>query len=121
MKKHILIIEDSKDIQILLSSLLQSLGYTMTCANNGQEALELLNTSKYRPGLILLDLMMPVMDGYGFRIEQKKNPDLANIPVVVMTAGGDVQAKAVSVGASDYLKKPFTDVETILQTVDRFF
>lgn len=119
--KHILIVEDSKDIQDLLARLLNSSGYKTDCANNGLEALEFLHSLKILPGLILLDLMMPEMDGYGFREAQAKIARFASIPIIVMTAHGDVQSKALKIGAKASLKKPFSDIETILDTIGRFF
>lgn len=116
----ILIIEDSKDIQLLLSRLLEGEGYSVVSANNGEEALNLLRSGDDLPHLIFLDLMMPVMDGADFRAEQLLDARLANIPVVLMTAGGDVHNKAASLGITSYLRKPFPSVDTILDFVIRF-
>ncbi len=118
---EILIVEDCKDIQLLLARLLQNAGYSVTCASNGFEALELLQAADDTPAVILLDLMMPKMDGYQFRIEQEKDPRLASIPILAMTAYSDVQTKAMSIGAKGFLKKPFSDIETILAAVGQFF
>jgi CheY-like chemotaxis protein len=115
--KSVLIVEDAADIQYLLEALLRAEGYIVNSVNNGREALDLLNTSGKLPGLIILDLMMPVMDGYDFRREQEKNPKFAAIPVIVMTADGDYQAKSMRVGARGFLKKPFENLEEILGKV----
>jgi two-component system response regulator MprA len=120
-QKRILIVEDSHDIQILLAKLLKAEGYTVECADNGALALEFLRSTDEQPELILLDLMMPDMDGYQFRREQEKHEKTAGIPIVVMTADGDVQSKAMKIGAKGFLKKPFSDIELILETVGRFF
>lgn len=121
-QKHIFMIEDSVDIQILLSRFLRGEGYSISYANNGREGLEkLLNSSEELPSVILLDLMMPEMDGFEFRREQQKHAKIAGIPVIVMTADNDIRAKANQLKANAFLKKPFTDVEAILETVGHFF
>ena len=116
----IMLVEDSRDIQLLLASLLKSAGYEVICASNGLEALDMLRSSDTLPALIILDIMMPEMDGFEFRKEQEKDVRFASIPIVAMTAYGDVQSKAMQIGAQGYLKKPFSDVDTILQTVAKF-
>jgi CheY-like chemotaxis protein len=64
--------------------------------------------------------MMPGMDGYRFRAEQKLDPRLCDIPILLMTAGGDVHGKADELGAAGYLKKPFKDIDLILTEVAKF-
>lgn len=119
--KRILIVEDAEDIQFLLTQLLEAEGYQVDYVANGQEAIEFLTSSEHLPGLILLDLMMPVMNGYQFREVQEKHAQIASIPVLLMTAGGDIQSKSIKAGAKGFLKKPFVDIPTILETVGRFF
>ncbi len=119
--KSVLIVEDAKDILILLNALLAGEGYDVNCASNGKEALDLLRASKTLPGVILLDLSMPVMDGYLFRKEQACDARLAGIPVIVMTAASDKQSKEAIRAANAVLKKPFPDTEIILETVAGFF
>jgi CheY-like chemotaxis protein len=119
--KSILIVEDSPDVQALLALFLESEGYHIDYAHNGRKALDLLQNSETLPGLILLDLMMPDMDGFRFREEQAKIPRISDIPIVVMTADADGQAKAAKVGANAFLKKPFVNLEMILATLGRFF
>lgn len=80
----ILIVEDDADIRDLLAGLLQYRGYHVVCAGSGQEALTLMQD--LQPCLILLDLMMPAMDGYAFRAAQRSIPELADVPVVVTSA-----------------------------------
>lgn len=116
MGKQVLIIEDSNDIQEILRQILELEGYSVLSALNGQEALDILQSSPQLPNMILLDLMMPIMDGFEFRKLQKMNPRFAGIPVVVITADGDIQAKKMRVGANDYLKKP-VDIERLLDVV----
>jgi CheY-like chemotaxis protein len=116
---QILIIEDDRSISEALSELLQSEGYSVVTAFNGQEGLDLLVKSPVLPRVILLDLMMPVKDGFQFRDEQLRNPKIAGVPVVVMSADGHVQEKKARIGALDYIRKP-VDVETYLKVVARF-
>ena len=120
-EKRILIVEDARDIQLLLAGLLKAEGYTVECKSNGHDAIEFLKSSENLPSLILLDIMMPDMNGYEFREAQEKHARLATIPIVVMTADGNVQSKSMRVGAHGYLKKPFESVEQVLTTVSRFF
>jgi CheY-like chemotaxis protein len=111
--KRILIVEDAADIRFLLKSLFETEGFAVDQAANGQEALDVLHSADSLPALILLDLMMPVMDGYEFRIKQEAEPRLAGIPVVVMTADGDISARRSSIRAREYLKKP-VDINRLL-------
>ena len=115
MAATILVVDDDADIRDALSSLLEELGYETLCAANGREALERLRRPDAKPpGLILLDLMMPVMDGFQFIREQRKDPDLAAIPVVVVTAGSE---NAVQ-GVLEVLKKPVR-AERLLDSVEQ--
>jgi CheY-like chemotaxis protein len=116
--KTILIIEDDADIRDALMQILEFEGYQVAAANNGQEALEFLHHSE-KPDLILLDLMMPIMDGWQFRAEQRRDPELSAIPVVIVSADGRVYQKATAIGAAGYLKKP-VELEILLSTVERF-
>jgi CheY-like chemotaxis protein len=106
LDSYILIIEDSHDILDLLRQLFEYENYNVKCASNGLEALQILRTSSHLPFLIFLDLMMPVMDGYQFRAEQLADARLATIPVVLMTAGSNAQAKSISMGVQGFLQKP---------------
>jgi CheY-like chemotaxis protein len=105
MEHLILVVDDDRDIRDTLIETLEDHGYRAAGAANGVEALAVLRTSEERPCLILLDLMMPVMDGQGFREEQLKNPTWAGIPVVVISAYSDVEAKARTLSA-EYMRKP---------------
>jgi CheY-like chemotaxis protein len=116
MAARILVIEDDKDIRKNLKALLESEGYTVDLAENGQIALDLLNKSTDLPDLIILDLMMPVLDGFQFRDAQEKIARIAVIPVVIMTADGHTDEKKYKVGAKAALRKP-ADVEAILTMV----
>lgn len=116
--KRLFIVEDAIDIQTLLRKLFELEGYQVVCASNGKEALEKLQTLEELPHLILLDLMMPVMDGYEFREKQKQFDRLSQIPIVIMTADGDIQARKGRIEAIGFLRKP-VDIDTLLATVKR--
>ena len=84
--KLIMLVDDSVEILQALSFFLEMNGFRVICAENGQEALEKLRSLTEQPKLIVLDMMMPIMDGFAFRKEQMGDPSLAAIPVVVTTA-----------------------------------
>jgi CheY-like chemotaxis protein len=116
MNKKILLVDDDEDLRVIFQSILGSEGYIVETANNGQEALDQLRASTTLPALIILDIIMPVMDGLQFRQEQALDPRLANIPVVVSTAGGNFEGKRPMTGVKAVLKKPL-DVETFIDTL----
>jgi CheY-like chemotaxis protein len=118
MTKRILVVEDDNSIRELLVELLQSEGYEVASAVNGLEGLKYLQTQK-NPDLILIDLMMPVMDGYAFRTEQMKNAQWSKIPVVVMSAEANAKEKMKSFGITAFLAKP-VELDTILKTVEQY-
>jgi CheY-like chemotaxis protein len=115
--KRVLIVEDAEEICSSMADLLRSEGYDVSIASNGREAMQHLESVAEVPDVILLDLMMPEMDGYEFRALQRADPRLSSIPVLLMTAGGDIQAKAAQLGVRGYLRKPFRDIQTILETI----
>jgi two-component system, chemotaxis family, chemotaxis protein CheY len=115
--KTILIVEDDPDLQEALADLLQSRGYTVSSANDGAKALQRLRESE-APGLILLDLMMPVMDGHEFLAHRNADPVLAGIPVVVISAGRHPQG-SVATGAAEVLYKPF-ESDDLIRIVRRY-
>lgn len=117
--KHILIVEDSLDLQALLGELFEQEDYKISRAMNGREALDYLASVRDLPSLILLDLMMPVMDGIEFREIQRKDPRLAKIPVVVMTADSNSQNKAAELGVSEIIRKPIRDIAGLVERVER--
>ena len=117
MSTNILIIEDDEDSRETLADILEMEGYKVACVGNGDEALVYLRHAS-RPDLILLDLMMPVMDGWAFRKEQKRHTELSEIPVVVLSGDGNVAQKAASVDAADYLMKPI-NLDRLFDAVNR--
>ena len=101
---RILIVDDDHDIRQTLSEVLEDEGYLVQSVANGAEALQALREGRLLPALILLDLMMPVMDGFQFRLEQQRDPRIAGIPVVVITAGGNHDLKTID--AVEVIAKP---------------
>ena len=116
MKKHILIIEDDRDILDVLKDLLESEGYQISTAENGRDALDFLEGAASLPDLMLVDLMMPVMDGYQFREIQSKHPRFKKIPLVLMSADGHIEAKKAKVGVEHFMQKPLA-LDQVLETV----
>lgn len=118
MTKRILVVEDDTSIRELLVELLESEGYAVASAVNGLEGIKYLQ-SQGIPDLILIDLMMPVMDGYSFRSEQLKNDSWAKIPTVVMSAEANAKEKMKNFNITAFLSKP-VELDTILQTVAQY-
>jgi len=116
--KSVLIVEDDDLTREALRSMVEKNGYPTEAVANGREALNYLHRNG-RPGLILLDLMMPVMNGWEFRSQQRHDPALARIPVVVCSAVGDIQQEVSLIGADGCLKKPI-DTRELLDTVRHF-
>jgi CheY-like chemotaxis protein len=109
----VLIVEDDEDLREMMAQLLTLEGFDAATVANGREALDYLNRST-KPELILLDLMMPVMDGWEFRRQQKADPALAPVPVIVLSALD--QSRAANVDAAAFLKKPL-DFDRLLALV----
>lgn len=112
----VLVIEDDQDLRDIVSEVLGTHGYRTECAIDGKDALSKLGDGR-RPCVILLDLMMPVMDGFQFREEQGKDPAIADIPVVAITAAG----KSVSsrIDAAEVLPKPF-GLDEVRGAIERY-
>ena len=113
----VLVVEDDFDLRDALVPILEYEGHRVVSAANGKEALERLQTMP-PPSLILLDLMMPVMDGEEFRARQLRDPTLASIPVVVVSAHASAEERAALLGAAGCVKKPF-EIEDLLEQVRR--
>jgi CheY-like chemotaxis protein len=115
--KKILIVDDKATSRELLRTVLEKQGYTIIEASNGQEALE--KTRSEAPDLILLDLQMPLRNGYEVLAELRKDPAYAKLPIIALTASamqGD-REKALAAGFTGYLAKPVTlaDLRTEVQ------
>jgi len=106
MSHTVLVVEDDVDVRQALLEILEEQGFTALGARDGAEALLLLARATELPCLILLDLMMPVMDGASFREAQRRDPRLAAIPVVVLSAYRDLERQTSSLDAVSVLRKP---------------
>ena len=115
----VMIVEDDLDLRESITEVLEDCQFRTVGAANGQEAIEHLRRDPQRPCVILLDMMMPVMDGWQFRELQRDDPELRSIPVVVMTAHVDLRQTSDALGAAACLKKPI-HLGTLLDTVERF-
>jgi CheY-like chemotaxis protein len=118
--KTVLVVEDDESIRESLQQVLELEGYRVLAAANGQEALDVLQTPTrplIRPGLILLDLMMPVMNGWDFLQRVREDRNLATIPVIVVTAYSDW---AGSLNAEGILRKP-VEIDSLLAQVERYY
>ena len=113
MNKKILLIEDQKEIRENTADILTLSEYDVLTAKNGKEGIELAKNNKF--DLIICDIMMPVLDGYGVLHFLKKNEDTASVPFIFFTAKADRIdfRKGMEMGADDYLTKPFEDIELI--------
>jgi len=112
----ILVVDDDPGLREALQDVLELEGYDVVLARDGQEALRLLEDA--HPVLVLLDLMMPRMNGYEFVAELERRSLRDHLPVVILTADANAKRKAEQVGAEGYLAKPF-EIDQVLATVDR--
>jgi len=119
MTRIVLVVEDDHDLREVITEVLHQAQLRVAEAATGAAALEILNTSPELPGLILLDLMMPVMDGWQFRAAQLRDPRLADIPVIVMSAITEGETKAAVLRPADYLRKPM-DLDRMIEVVRRY-
>jgi CheY-like chemotaxis protein len=94
-KRAVLVVDDDLDIREALTDILEDGGFSVLNAANGREALTLLRSLDVPPAVILLDLMMPILDGYGFLEEHRKDASLAVIPVAIITAGNGVDRSRI--------------------------
>ena len=113
--KKLLIVDDDVRNIYALSSVLEDKGLDITSAQNGKEALELLQNTKNKFDIVLMDIMMPVMDGYEAMREIKKNNRINNIPIIALTAKAQAEDEQLCIdsGADDYMAKPI-DNEQLL-------
>lgn len=113
MNNDILIVEDNDDLRALYEYALSGEGYSVKTAANGQIALDMLGAMKAMPSLIILDLMMPVMDGWEFLKNRAENEKYAKVPVVVCTAVKEQTPTGVP-----FMRKPL-DLNLLIETVQK--
>lgn len=114
----ILIVEDDFAVRRALASTLLTEGYDVTCAANGREAFEIVNSGRAPPEVIILDICMPEMNGVEFRRLQRSACPCPDIPVVVVTASRIPERELEGLGVRSVLRKPF-GLNDILQTIER--
>jgi CheY-like chemotaxis protein len=115
----VLVVDDDRTVCDLIRNILESRGYATALACNGKEALAYLKKSPRAPRLILLDLMMPEMNGWEFQRAQQQDPAICGIPVAIITGLPELDGKARDMGAVDVLCKP-SKVEPLVALVSRF-
>jgi CheY-like chemotaxis protein len=118
MSQQVLIVEDDPGLREALSQVLADEGYDSLSARDGLEAVNCLKKGN-RPDVILLDLSMPVVNGWEFRMFQKRDSDLARIPVILITAGGYTREEVAWLEPSALLPKPI-DLPSLLSVVRKF-
>ena len=116
MKKKILIVDDRTEFRRLTKSIL-STNYQVESAQNGVEAMALLQNGQFEPDLIVTDLIMPVMGGKDLLQQLKSSGVYSNIPVIVLSSidKSDEKIKLIKMGADDYLEKPYNPAELIVR------
>ena len=117
-RRTVLVVDDDPDTLDVIATVVEEAGYDVMRAANGREALRRLHESRGRCDLILLDLMMPVMNGWAFRHRQRDTPAFARIPVFLMSAGAHLSVVREELQASGCVAKP-VDVAEILEVVKR--
>jgi two-component system cell cycle response regulator DivK len=115
MTKHILVVEDQEDNRQILRDLLANAGYRLTEAENGEQALAAVEQQP--PDLILMDIQLPVLDGYEATRRIKANPSLRTIPIIAVTSyalSGD-EDKARAAGCDDFVPKPYSPRQLLIK------
>lgn len=113
----VLVIDDDNDIRETLQEILESEGYEVATASNGAAGLE--RARAVRPAVILLDLFMPIMDGAEFRQRQLLDAEVAEIPVVIVSAAAGLEDRIAAMGVAAHLEKPL-DIERLFDIVGRY-
>ena len=118
LKRHILIVDDEMVNREILGNLLKN-DYEIHFAENGKQAQDILLRREHIYSLVLLDLLMPVMDGFELIEIIKNDEKLRSIPIIVMTSEKDAEVKSIKLGASDFITKPFDMPDVILARCER--
>ncbi|WP_224368672.1 response regulator [Hyalangium versicolor] len=112
--RPLLVVDDDADLREAITDVLRDAGYEVIVASNGRNALDVLARSNPLPGLVLLDMMMPVLDGAGFLAEVRNHPEWADVPVVVFSASAHPNLQED--GARGWVRKP-VDLDALLEVV----
>jgi DNA-binding response OmpR family regulator len=119
MRGGVLIVEDDEDIRADLAAILRIKGFHVNGAANGREALDFLLTKPTPPCVIVLDLMMPVMNGWELRAALKADARLAPVPVIIMSGAGRIEDSVPALEPAAVLVKPF-ELQRLLELVGRY-
>jgi two-component system chemotaxis response regulator CheY len=114
--RPLLVVDDDADLREAISDVLRDAGHQVLMASNGRHALDVLGKSDPLPGLVLLDMMMPVLDGAGFLAEVRGHPKFGHIPVVVFSASA--RPNLQELGARGWVRKP-VDLDVLLEVVQQ--
>ncbi len=117
-RKTVLVVDDDRDARGLLTAVLEGAEYDVLQAADGAEALRVLSAHATRCNIILLDLMMPVMNGWDFRRKQRESAHLAGIPVLLMSAGAHIDAASGDMDVVGFMTKP-VEVDDLLAKVKK--
>ena len=118
--KLIYIVEDDSDIRDAFMEILADMsGYEVMVAENGRIGIDQLKAATILPNLIVLDVLMPVLDGFGFRKEQLEDPRISSIPIIVLSASHKITDLAVKMQAKAYLKKPI-NIEDLIEAIEQY-
>jgi CheY-like chemotaxis protein len=113
----VLLVDDDLDLREAAAEALEDAGYRVVRADDGRRALDEMTRGGLRPDLILLDMMMPNLDGWGFRVAQRQVPAIAGIPVVALTAYALTDDERDQLDAAAILRKPVA-LEELMQAVE---
>lgn len=119
MKPTILVIEDNEQNLYLITFILEKHGYQVVQARDGREGVEIAGRAK--PALILLDMQLPVMDGYAVAQELRSNPQLADVPIVAVTSYAMVgdRERIMAAGCTGYIEKPINP-DTFIAEIEKY-
>jgi DNA-binding response OmpR family regulator len=118
-RRVVLVVEDDEETAVGLREALDLMGYESDVATNGKVALDYLRRTPSKYCVVLLDIMMPVMDGWNFLKERKAEGTMSGIPVIVVTAVLDDRSRAVAAGAVAFLQKPL-DLSKLHETLRQY-
>jgi len=117
MSKKVMIVDDEPDILMTVGQMLEMCGYEVIKAKDGKECIDILKQLPSNPDLVLLDIMMPEISGWDVAAKMKENPDWKKIPIVFLTAKGDIMSIGMgSLAAVEYIVKPF-DIKELKQII----